>query len=99
MSWLPGAWLPVLDCLLPPRTVPGADEKTTHQELRACISRVVVVLLRGRRRFMCPCLAWNSLRTPGWPWIHRDLPAFASLDLGLEVCVTTPSSFPVLEDG
>lgn len=48
---------------------------------------------------MCPCLAWNSLRTPGWPWIHRDLPAFASLDLGLEVCVTTPSSFPVLEDG
>ena len=34
------------------------------------------------------CSATDSCG-PGWPWIHRELPASASQVLGIKTCVTT----------
>jgi hypothetical protein len=42
--------------------------------------------------FLCVAvlwLSWNSLCRPGWSRTHRDLPASASLVLGLKTCTTT----------
>jgi hypothetical protein len=33
-------------------------------------------------------MSWNSLCRPGWPWIHRHPPSFASRILGLKAWVT-----------